>query len=127
MTIPYGYAHGEDIEWCIHNTALPELMLCGRRAGFVPEVPPMFPQLVHERCKTAWFREGKPTVQRLDLYGACSVCGGKAALVKGGVIGVHKAWIVTTRGTGPYGDEFEGAWLLPEEPQDVNAPSRGSR
>jgi hypothetical protein len=87
VQIPYGYADGVDTEWCIADAGSPGYMLCGRRVGFVPVVPPLFPQVVHKRCRDKWFRtEGARVAE--PATGACPACGGEV-VVRGGRIQSH--------------------------------------
>lgn len=99
MSIPYGYADGFDTEWCIHDLSNPAYMLCGRRKGFIPVAPPLFPAFVHERCRVKWFRPArKPVVSEpVEVYGTCPDCFGEVPLA-GGLIGAHGAWVVGRHG-----------------------------
>lgn len=112
--IPYGYANGVDAEWCIHDEARPDFMLCGQRKGFIPEAPPLFPRFVHDRCRVKWFRQGRvPADRGLTVYGVCPDCAGEVPL-DGGLVAAHGAWVVGRHGARVSDRPCPGEGELPE-------------
>lgn len=47
----YGYARGQDTEWCATNPGDKTRMLCGRRRGWVPAAQPAKPHPLHDKCR----------------------------------------------------------------------------
>lgn len=118
MTVPYGWAAGVDDECCIASPTTRHRMLCGRRRGFVPDVPPAFPPRVHDECARLWEAGGCTAEQALDAYGTCPECWGDVALVEGR-IGGHGKWVQGKFGAQMSSEPCRGKGMEPateEEP-----------
>lgn len=88
-------------------------MLCGRKRGFVPVVPPAFPARVHDVCQQLWERTGFRVEPVLGEYGECPVCSADV-LVEDGKVAAHGKWVVGRGGPRRTDEPCPGAGMPPE-------------
>ena len=113
MTVPYGWAAGVTDECCIASPTDQARMLCGRKRGFVPEVPPAFPAAVHDECQRLWKEGGHQAELVLGEYGECPVCSADLPL-EDGKVAAHRKRVVGRGGPRVTSEPCPGAGMTPE-------------